>query len=167
MKLLTKTGIYYLTITLILFAAGGTIFYFSLKSIINESITERIFEIKYKVDTYVKKNGTIPPDSPIEIYKVVFTPTNSPVKKELKDTLIADEDEEIEPYRTLIFPVKAGEQNYAVCISRPLVESDDLIESIAYSLSILTGILLIVLFLLNWFLDSAYLCSIITPCEPV
>ena len=68
--------------------------------------------------------------------------------------MIADEDEELQPYRTLTFSAKAGEKFYSASISRPLVESDDLIESIAYSLSILTGILLLVLFLLNWFLSK-------------
>ena len=155
MKLLTKTGIYYLIITLILFAAGGTIFYFSLKSIINESITEHIYQVKDQVNHYVQKNKMIPPESPIGIYKAIFSEENLPVKESLRDTLLPDEeDEELEPYRVLSFPVKAGGKNYSASIIRPLVESDDLIESIAYSLSILTGILLGVLFLLNWFLSK-------------
>ena len=154
MKLLTKTGIYYLIITLILFGIGGTVFYNSLTSIINDSITERIYEMKDRVDYYVKKTGRIPAQSPIEMYRVVFSETDKPVKEVLKDTVMTDEDEESQPFRALIFSVKAGGINYSASIIRPLVESDDLIESIAWSLCILAIILLVVLFLLNWWLSK-------------
>lgn len=155
MKLLTKTGIYYFIITLILFAAGGTIFYFSLRNIINESITEHIYDIKSKVVSFVKKTGNLPPESPIEIYKIEFTHREIPATEILRDTILADEDGELEPFRMLVFPVQAEGKNYSAIISRPLIESDDLIGSIALSLSLLTGILLVILFLLNWWLSKS------------
>ncbi|HEY4798269.1 MAG TPA: HAMP domain-containing sensor histidine kinase [Bacteroidia bacterium] len=156
MKLLTKTGIYYFIITLILFAAGGTIFYFSLRNIINGSITEHIYDIKNKVASYVKKTGSLPSESPIDIYKVEFSPilNKVPAAETLRDTILEDEDGEMEPFRVLLFLVQVEGKNYSARISRQLMESDDLIESIAYSLSILTGILLTVLFLLNWWFSK-------------
>ncbi len=154
MKLLTKTGIYYLIITLLLFAVGGTIFYFSLRNIINESITERIYDIRSRVLSYAEKTGSLPPESPLEMYKVIFIQSPLSVKENLQDTIMTDEDNELEPFRKLTFSIQSSGINYIAVITKPLVESDDLTESIAYSLSILTGILLVVLLLLNWWLSK-------------
>src|ERR1051326_4678693 len=154
MKLLTKTAIYYLAMTLVLFAGGGIVFYFSLQSIINDSITERIYEMKEQVISFAKENDTLPVQSPIGFFAVAFKETASPMREKLQDTVLPDEDDEPKPFRTLVFPVKAGVKNYSASITRELVESDELIESIGYSLSILTGIVFVVLFFLNWRLSK-------------
>ena len=154
-KYTAKTGIYYLTITLALFAIGGSIFYFSLQNIINDAVSEHLFDVKEQIQSYAKEKGEIPKESPIGTDKIIFTPVDQPLKQEMRDTILYDRgDEEYLPFRTLIFSVKAGEINYKVSITKPLIESDDLIESIATSLSELAGILLVVLILLNWWLSK-------------
>src|ERR1051326_5469504 len=154
MKLLTKTGIYYLALTLFLFVGGGIVFYFSLQTIINDSITERLYEIKEQVNTFTKKNDSLPVQSPIGFYPVEYKEVQNSFSEKLQDTILPDEDNEPKPFRTLTFPVKAGKKNYSAKVVRELIESDELIESIGYSLAILTGILLVLLLITNWSLSK-------------
>ncbi|MFI5164741.1 MAG: sensor histidine kinase, partial [Bacteroidia bacterium] len=155
MKLLVKTGIYYLVTTVVLFAAGGVLFYFSLQNIINESVTEHLYVVKAQVISYAEKNGAVPPESPVGTDKIAFVQTDQPEKEEIRDTTIYDtKDKEYMLYRTLIFPVKAGEKYFSAILRKPLLESDDLIESIAWLLGILAGVLLVALFVLNRWLSK-------------
>jgi signal transduction histidine kinase len=154
MKLLTKTGIYYLVLTLVLFAGGGIIFYFTLQDIINESITDRIYETKEQIISYAEEHDSVPPLSPIGFLNIQMKEVDLPAAEKIQDTLLPDEDDELKPQRTLTFPLSVNGKNYSASITRELVESDELIESIGYSLAILTGLLLVVLLLFNWWLSK-------------
>ena len=155
MKLLTKTTLYYLSMTLMLFAIGGVLFYYSLRNIINENISEDLYQTKVQVLAYVKKTGRIPQESAIGRDILFFTPSAKEFRDAVKDTVLYNsyEDENL-PFRELIFSVKTNEGYFTATTGTPLVESDDLIESIVRSLGIVAGILLVVLFLLNWFLSK-------------
>jgi len=155
MKLLTKTGLYYLCITLILFAASGLLFYFSLRNIINENISENLSGTKEQVQQYVQQFNRLPTSSTIGSDVLFFTPASQPVKDEMKDTFLYNSyEEESLPYRQLVFSVQTNEGISKVTARKPLMESDDLIESIFTSLGILAGTLLAMLFILNWWLSK-------------
>jgi len=155
MRLLTKTSLWYLSMTLILFAIGGVLFYFSLRTIMDETIFEKLSQTKIQVMAFVKKTGQVPQESAIGRDILKFSPSAKEFKDEVKDTVIYNsyEDENL-TFRELIFSVKINESYFTATAGTPLVESDDLIESIVRSLVIVAGILLMVLFLLNWFLSK-------------
>ena len=156
MKLLTKTTLYYLFMTLALFAIGGVLFYYSLRNIMNENITENLYQTKEQVTEYVLKTGKLPQQSVIGRDILFFTTSEKEIVNAMSDTVIYNpyEKEDL-PFRKLVFSVKTNEGVFTATVGTPLVESDDLIESIANSLGIVGGILLLILFLLNWMLAKS------------
>jgi signal transduction histidine kinase len=110
--------------------------------------------MKDRVVSYAKTHDSLPVQSPVGFYAVEYKEVPVLLKEKMQDTILPDEDDEPKLFRTLTFPVKAGEKKYSAKITRELVESDELIESIGYSLSILTGVVLVVLLLMNWLLSK-------------
>ncbi len=156
MKLLTKTTLWYLAMTMVLFVIGGVLFYFSLRSIIDENISENLEQSQTQVLGYVKKTGKLPVQSVIGRDILFFTPADKAVADAIKDTVLYNsyEDESL-PFRELIFSVKTNEGYFTTTTGTPLLESDDLIDSIVSSLGIVGGILLAILILFNWSLSKS------------
>ena len=156
MKLLTKTTIYYLVITLLLFSIGGIVFYVSLRSIISENIDENLEQTQEQVLYYTKKTGKLPAQPSVGSDILLFTPADLEIKSRFRDTVYYSEfEEEALPYRELVFSVKTNEGWYTTTAGKTIIEADDMIESVAQSLGIVAGILLVVLFLMNWFLSKS------------
>lgn len=153
MKLLTKTNLYYLVILLVAFSVGGLLFYFSLRSVIEEGNNERLEQEKIQVIRFVKITGKLPENIFMLGDSVSFIPSSTPPKEQLKDTLLYNSyDDELLPYRTLTFPVNAGNTDYAATIFKPMIESDDLVEGIILVMSWIVGLLLLLLLLFNYFI---------------
>jgi signal transduction histidine kinase len=153
MKLLTKTTLIYIFVTLFLFLIGGVIFYFQLKSMVDEEITENLYIAKQNVENYVKINHRIPENQ--FLFGGKFSLNNNAQKKEiLCDTLIYNENEdEYLPYKELIFPLKNDSISATVCISFPMFESDDLIQAISTTLIIISILLIIILLIVSGFIS--------------
>lgn len=155
MKLITKTSLYYIILSLFLFLTGGITFYFSINKILNEEINEQLAIEKEKLVAYIKENNEIPPASPLTDGMVSFAPVNNTVLEEFKDTvLLSPLKDEMLPYRQIIFPARINEQEYSVSLTKPVFEKDDLMDTIIHSLGISALVLLIVLFLANTWLSS-------------
>lgn len=148
MKLLTKTSLVYLLTTLLVFAAGGWIFYNSLRHAVDEETTEDLYVEKERVLNWVEAHGSLP---------VVFYAGDldqfreaSSVQERLSDTTAFSKEEgEYLPYRRLIFPVAAEGKTYEVTLGKPLFEADDLVESILTSFCIIIAILLLITLVVN------------------
>jgi signal transduction histidine kinase len=150
MKLLGKTSLIYLLSTALVFLAGGWIFYFNLRNIVDEEATEHIYDEKTRVEKYIKEHDRIPVTELRTGDFISFQPSASAFKENLSDTIIySKEEEELLPYRTLKFSVKAGEQYYSVFISKALFESDDLIEAILTSFTAIAVVLLVITVIVN------------------
>jgi signal transduction histidine kinase len=155
MKLLTKTSIYYLTLSLMLFLAGGCFFYIRLKGIIDEDFTENIYMEKEQILQFINDSTRIPQQSVLGGDKVSFSREVSEVKEQLSDTFLFNTlESEIQPYRQLVFPAEIGNDKYRVIISKPMFESDDLVEAISYPLFIIVFLMLALLFLLTRILSK-------------
>ncbi|NJO25513.1 MAG: hypothetical protein HC867_06765 [Bacteroidia bacterium] len=152
MKLIAKTSLYYLLLSLILFAAGGVIFYFSMSKILDEEINEQLSIDKERLAAYVREKEELPP---VTSHVVSFTPVNDPATERFRDTLLLSPlKDEMLPYRQLIFPVRIREQDYAVSISKPVFEKDDLMDTILKSLGIIALVLLTIIFLASRWLSG-------------
>ena len=150
MKLLTRTSIYYLALSLTLFLVGGVIFYVQLRGIIDGDFTENLYEEQQQILQFVKDSAKVPTQSIFFGDQVSFSKKTGVLKQQLKDTLLFNPlEEEYQLYRRLTFPVKIREQEYAVAIHKPLFESDDLVETISYSLGLIAAITLVLLFVLT------------------
>lgn len=150
MKLLTKTSLVYLLGTSLVFLAGGLVFYHNLRSIMDEETTEKLLVQKTLFKSYIQKHNALPGTSYDADETDFVREVSQPVQEHFSDTsYFSHEEGETLPYRTLLFPVKLKEKNYAVKISKPLFESDDLVETILLSFSIVAAVLLVVILLLN------------------
>jgi signal transduction histidine kinase len=154
MKLLTKTGYYYLAITFFLFAAAGTVFYMYISHLLDEEINEQLYIRKERTLSFVHQTGTLPVISSIEDYTLTFIPVSERILERMKDTFLLSplQDEQL-PYRQIIFPVYTSGTHYAAIMHQPLIEKDDLLQAILKSLAWLTIILVVILFLTSRWLS--------------
>ncbi|MBA3664051.1 MAG: HAMP domain-containing histidine kinase [Bacteroidetes bacterium] len=147
MKLVTKNTLLYLAITLVVFLAGGNIFYFRLKKIIREEATEELYRKKEQVIAYIEKNQQLP--SAFD-ETMALRPAAAEIREELKDTVFyAEAEEEYLPFTQLTFGSSLGSQHYKITLAKSLFEEDDLIETITTSFIIIASALIIILLLLN------------------
>ncbi|KAA3614884.1 MAG: sensor histidine kinase [Calditrichaeota bacterium] len=154
MKLLTKSSLYFVVTSIVVFILSGVTIYFMLQSIILEEIDDLLTEQKEDVlwELHQLKgfeNITIPKDS-----LVVIEPLKKPgtVKTVFKDTLLLNLDEyELEPFRYIRFKATYKGDARLVTIYKSMIESDDLIEGIIYSLFIIIVFTLFAIIILNYF----------------
>ncbi|MEO8210613.1 MAG: HAMP domain-containing sensor histidine kinase [bacterium] len=155
MKLLTKTSIYYLIFSLILFLLGGIFFYIQLREILDDEFTDDLYKEKELVSQYVNDSPKIPLSSNFIGDKISIRAATQPVAEELKDTLIFDPVEnEYQQYRQLVFSINSENNLYLVTISKPLFESEDLIDGIIWWFVIISVIMLVMLFFLTRLLSK-------------
>jgi signal transduction histidine kinase len=150
MKLLTKNTIVVLAITLTVFLAGGFVFYFQLRAILDEEAGEALLVEKHRLLEYIRNKEALPEALSSEF---TFRRSPTPVVDSFSDTIIRqlNEDEEMEdvPFRQLHFNVSLNGENYQGTARKSLIESDDLAESITASLLLISGVLLVLLIVVS------------------
>ncbi len=157
MRLITKNTLSYLIITLIVFSAGGFIFYFQLKKIMSEEATEILFQKKALLISHVQKTNNIAETISVDEL-ISFKESAFPIKESITDTLLyIATDHETLPYRQLKFNIELAGKNYETTISKPLFESEDLVETITASFVIIAVSLILILLCFNFiFLKSTW-----------
>ena len=154
MKLLTKTSRYYATVLLLIFLAGGILFFLTVRSFINNDIVEKLNADRVLIENRIKDLDSIPNtffaiNGDLLIKKVDAGNVN--IKPLLKDTILYDKkerDEEI-PARAIIFLAKSRLYTYQLTLTISLVESDDIIEAISLALLVLIVLFLLSLYFIN------------------
>ena len=155
MKLLTKTSIYYLIFSLILFLIGGIFFYMQLRTILDEEFTEDLYKKKEHVEKYVNDSAKIPVSSDFIGDKITVVKADQKSTEQLKDTVIFDPvEKEYLQYRQLIFQLLIDNDLYSITVSKPLFESEDLIDGIITWFVITSIIMLVLLFFLTRLLSK-------------
>lgn len=156
MKLLTRTNILFISLTLIVFSLGGKVFYERVHAINKFDASERLNEEKEKVLNYVKINHTLPQNAFLLGDSVSFSPieTGNGKDKTGHVKLYNSQEKEYEPFQTLQFPVAAGNGFYGAVIYHPLLESDDLTTAIVQAMAIIGGCLLVVLLFANFIISK-------------
>jgi signal transduction histidine kinase len=156
MKLLTRTTLYFIPVTLIVLGLGGFVFFDNLKHYTKEDANERLLTEKQRVLSYVAAYNHLPVTSLAFGDTVSFNEIPSAFEeRKMKDTILYNSAEkELEPYRMIKFPVLLNGRYYRATIAKPLVESDDLTKAISESLLIIAAILLVVLTVFNFILTK-------------
>lgn len=151
MKLLTKTSIYFLAISLIVFLLGGVSIYYLVQNLIRAEIDDQLIEKRVELLWEFKNSGGIseyflPGDSSVKISDPVGYTLNSV----FNDTLLfSDADSEFLPYRYIKFSITEAEETRIVTIFISLIENEDLIEGIILSLLIVFICTIIAIFAFN------------------
>lgn len=150
MRLLTKNTLILLFVSLIVFSAGGFIFFAQLKNIMNEEAVETLYAKKHEVEQYISKNHKLPESISFEEL-VSFTESQTPINERLSDQFIyISSEEEKLPYKQLYFNILLEGKNYICTISTSLLEADDLIETIFKSFAIIIAMLIAVFISINF-----------------
>jgi signal transduction histidine kinase len=155
MHLLTKTFLYYLTLTAGVFLVGGVIFYFLIGHIFYNQVDEGIVTEKEIIADEIENNSHIPDYSVRFGHQIEVLILNKPLvqKFEIKDTIISDQDLTAR-FRYLYFSKNYGkEKSYVISIFRPLDDTYDLIEGILLSFLIMFACLFVLLILINFLIS--------------
>lgn len=154
MRLLTKSSYYFIVTSIVIFLLSGITIYFLIDAIVEEDIDEYLDDQRKEVIWEIKKNNgfenfIIPKDSTVLIGPVLSKMVyQEPI---YEDTLKFNTvDEEPIPMRKLTFTYAYNGEFRNIFIYRSLIESDDLIEGIIYSLLIVFAITVISIIGLNY-----------------
>ena len=152
MKLLTKTNLNFLSISLFIFLFGIFAFYYLLRqqvyNNVNLELTKRKTAIIHQFDSTVFTARV--PERISEQVNIRQIDNNARVSQGYSDTLIYNKIEKRHKvYRQLQFTTMYKGHNYHLQIFKSLEESDDLIVKIFLMMTILIFIIIIILLLLN------------------
>jgi len=156
MKLISKSIIYYLLISLPLLVVACLVSYYLLKDELSEG-TDKILKhekrnAKHLINSFQVSDTTVLfPDSLFKIEKVPFHKNQT----FYSDTVIYNKAEK-EPvaYRALKSYYNKNQSTYLISILRPALEEHELMEGLVSSLFVVIGFLLFSFLIVNWILSK-------------
>ncbi len=152
MKLLTQTGLYMVTLSMILFFASGVAFYFVFKTFTNQALDRELEQMKNQVLEEPGNFIEAVQDGVNFFEKIEFIPiTNTlPIGITYHDTTLAmGGHNSPEPVRFVRFYTDIGQDFYEVNIFRSKISSDDLTVRITGLITLLAFFFTLGIFLLN------------------
>ncbi|MBN2616633.1 MAG: HAMP domain-containing histidine kinase [Bacteroidales bacterium] len=158
MKLLTKTTLYFITISLFVFFAGGLGLYILMQNLVKNEVDAELLQRIHYVFNQIDPNDSLGPvhfiaSEPIDIEKIHLPKQSSTFR--FQDTvLFNDLTKTYAPYRELISIVKAGPDYYRIRIYKSLITSNTLIEKVALVTTLMLMLFLLLAYFLNRYLFS-------------
>ena len=151
MKLLQRTGRYYLIFSLIIFSVGGLFMFLVLRTVLDYETDEGLEHTRKVLKPHLAQLDTLPMQLQIMDEVVELHPVANPSELSgFSDTAFYDStDQELEPYRTYTYTDDIDGKYYRIALHHSRVENQDLITTIfLVNLGIL-GLLLLSLNQLN------------------
>lgn len=154
MKLLNKTSYILVTASLFLFFISGIIFYIVLKSTIDKEIkselNSRMHNILFKIQENPSVYGSLSIAGYARVEKVEAEDYHLPY---FKDTILLEElDNSYKQYKTLNIVGEFNSGFYRIIIYKSLIESNELIERITLTVTIITALFILFIYLINQFI---------------
>jgi signal transduction histidine kinase len=152
-KLISKTILYYLLMSLPLLLIAGYLSYTLIRSEVRDGTDESLLKEKAHAEKLINSSmdlcfGT---DSLSGIKATASVKTGYA----FMDTTVFDKaEQEVVDYRVLRGYYKKGNQNYMITIAKPRLEENELMEGLYSSLLLVIGFLLTAFFLVNWLLSK-------------
>lgn len=154
MRILTKTSLFYLGLSAVVFLVGGLVFYYTMRNEVYDEVDDLLLAERENIMAYSREHGELPAMA-TDLNETIFisrSEARSLPELQLIDTLLySSYDEEFIPYRLLRFPVQIPEGQFIVTIRKSLIDFDDLLESISMLMFWLFVILLLGLLAINYF----------------
>lgn len=156
MKLVTKTILYYLLISLPLLLLAGVFGYYLIKADLNNSMEESLWKEKLNAEKVIQtlKNPQVVYLTTDSLSKII-TVQNNKTGYSYKDSIIYDtfEDENLN-YRILNHYYSYNGQNYLIIAAKSTLEDDDLMESLLKAFALVIGFLILAFFIVNLLLSK-------------
>ena len=153
MRLLQKTNRLYLGLAVAIFAAGGLVFYVLINHVVSHKTDESLYALRSNIQAFALKNDTFPTffntiDNQCHIKKIE---NNAVVYTSILDTLILNptENNELEPYRQLVFTQILRGANYEITLRQSSLETEDLVFAILTMTLLVVVLLILMLFFVN------------------
>lgn len=154
MKLLHKTGLYYLLFAIPVFMVCSGLLYYLVSAEIIDHLDEYLMKEKIEIEKSLKC-GKIATELDNEISLQLINGNISAQTNIFSDTLIFDAKEnEFEPFRVLTTTINDGKNYYKLRINESYIESDDLLFSILLPVFILFIVLLLGFYFINWYISK-------------
>lgn len=156
MKLISKTILYYLLISIPLLLIAGVFSYFLIKSELRDGTDESLMKEKLNAEKLITsfkepENFNLSADS-LSSIKVIG---DIKLHNVFSDTSIYDRTEqEYISYRVLKSNYSFNKNNYLITISKTTVEEDELMEGLLSAFAILVSFLVCAFFIVNWLLSK-------------
>ncbi len=154
MKLLTKTTLYFATLSLFLFFIMGIIFFQVLKNISLSELNREMAEIREAVDLQLDKEWATRPPRIIGIdsLTIQLVSASSTMEEKYGDTLMIDpESDQFKTYRYLEYFQKLEEGNVKVRIYKSTTPTDKLVEQVTLMMTMMVILFLSGVFFMNRF----------------
>lgn len=161
MKLLVKTSLYYLVVSIPILIISGFICYYFITKEVRDSNNELLVNQKIIVEQYLKNNDTVSLNLITKSKEALIEKIRDPsfkigAKDIFSDTLILDKKEnELAPNRMITSFVKIRNINYQIKIWRSTLEFNDLIQGILYLLIFILFFLFLSSMLINFWISKA------------
>lgn len=157
MRLLSKTTLLIVTVSIFIFMTGNIVFFHISKGMINNHIDAELIREMYTITERLKTQPTINDD--FLYYNNISIDT---VSKKLKvnptfsDTVLYGKmQNRYIPHRSLKFTVNAFDKNQLIIIHKSLLSSDNLIERITVSSIIMVMVFIVMIYVMNRYVFSS------------
>ncbi|MCB0836359.1 MAG: HAMP domain-containing histidine kinase [Bacteroidetes bacterium] len=149
MKLLSKTIKYQLVFFALFSFVAIAILYFSIQYMVYDDVDKKLAYESERINFHILNTEEIPPSN----YIIRVSPVSDtfPLLKNFTDTLIYEVyDDELIPYRDLDFTTPISRQKrYQITLRNILLDSDDLIVGLFFTISIIFILMIAGLFFVN------------------
>ena len=148
MKLLTKTSLNYLSVTLFVFLFATIAFYYLLRHQVNQNINIELIKRKTAILNQLHSLHSATQTPPNQNEKILITPLNGLKVPEIKfsDTLIFQfHEKKYVPFRQLGFVTEINNEAFYIQIYKSLEETDNLIIRVFFIMIALVILIIIVL----------------------
>ncbi len=153
MKLLNKTSYIFITASLFIFFISGIVFYLILRSTIDKEIKSELNSRMHNITFKIKEDPDLYGNFSIPGYVAVKqVPAEDHFLPYFIDTVLVDElDNSYKLYKTLNIVTRIDSNYYRIGIYKSLIESNELIEKITLTATIITLLFILFIYLINRF----------------
>lgn len=156
MKLLNYTTSYFAVILIFLLSIWAVIFYFEILDEIYDSMDDGLDNQKMLIIRRAERDPSILPKNSFDDGNYTITPTSLETARQFRDAyrdtlMFMENEEEYEPVRILESVFRLDGEYYKIKVATSMVEEDDLIKELFFSLIWLyLGLVLTILLLNNY-----------------
>ena len=148
MKLLEKYNRLNITATILTFVVGSCLFYFLLNYILIHQMDETLRTEQQEITSYTGTHNTLPEIIPTKDQYTTFEQAKTPAATSFYTTKNRYDKEE-EDLREIKFTVQAGGKYYLVKVSKPLEETEALLQVIIGVTIAMIALILLIGYLIN------------------
>lgn len=158
MKLITKTLIYYLLVSLPLLVLAGVFSYYVINDELKDGMDDGLLKEAENAQQFLKNVEINQPFflSSDSLSFITLTKKHKTKTKFFDENILDknDDDNEYVNYRGIKYYTTYNNQNYLITILKPTIEQEELMEGLFSSFEIIIAFLVLAFFIVNWLVSK-------------